>query len=209
MGRTDRWDYQLYFQEEGVAEKELEADVSRTMNAFVRAAADPVPGAQPGLSTRNVRKRGGILVGLPQHVPRSKLLPEEDLRAYVAAFSRTGFRGPLNWFVLVQLLPFCVVVTSRPPSPLPLRYRNLDVNWRWDEEELVEGKQILCPALMVTAGNDAVLTPEMSEGMEERVPHLTRAHSKHCSHWTQFEEPVWLAHTLLQWLKEAAPLARL
>lgn len=87
------------------------------------------------------------------------------------------------------------------------RYRNLEANWRW--EESVASKRLMMPALMVTAGGDLVLTPRMSEGMEEMVPNLTRAHAEECSHWTQFEKPEWLAQVLVGWVAKVAPLARL
>ena len=179
-----RFDYQVYFQEDRAVE-ELNADVSRTINAFIRTnkAVDRIPGAQRALSTRNVRKRGGVLVGLPDAIPRSSLLPSPVYEEYVAAFSKKGFRGPLNW------------------------YRNYGANWEWDGE--VADKKLMMPALMVTGGGDTVLTPRMSEGMEELVPNLTRAHHDTCSHWTQFEEPEWLSGVLVEWLAKEAPLAKL
>ncbi|KAG8538858.1 hypothetical protein GDO81_021946 [Engystomops pustulosus] len=50
---------------------------------------------------------GGLFVGLPQEVPRSRILSEPELQFYVSQFKKSGFRGPLNW------------------------YRNMDRTWEW------------------------------------------------------------------------------
>ena len=94
-----RYDYQLYFWEDRSI-KELEADVQRTLTAFIRSdrPVDVIPGAHKAISTRNVRERGGVLVGLPKQIPPSSLLPPNVLREYVAAFKRKGFAGPLYWY---------------------------------------------------------------------------------------------------------------
>src|SRR6266853_6665132 len=60
-------------------------------------------------------------------------------------------------------------------------------SWEWGAQ--VVGKHVLQPALMVTAGKDGVLTPDMADGMERWVPNLTRGHIEQCGHWTQQEEP--------------------
>ncbi len=65
-------------------------------------------------------------------------------------------------------------------------YRNMDANWR-AAADLPE--RIELPALMVCAEHDPVLTPAMSEGMEARVPNLTRVLVEDCGHWTQQEQP--------------------
>ena len=48
-------------------------------------------------------------------------------------------------------------------------YRNLDRNW---EHAAALPATVDVPGLMVSAADDPVLTPAMSEGMEERVPNL-------------------------------------
>ncbi|XP_032990150.1 bifunctional epoxide hydrolase 2 isoform X1 [Rhinolophus ferrumequinum] len=95
------FDYQLYFQEPGVAEAELEQNLNRTFKAFFRASDEVF------LSTKNVREAGGLLVRTPENPSPSKLLTEEDIQFYVQQFKKSGFRGPLNW------------------------YRNIDKNWKW------------------------------------------------------------------------------
>jgi pimeloyl-ACP methyl ester carboxylesterase len=66
-------------------------------------------------------------------------------------------------------------------------YRNMDRNWelsaQWAE------RTIDVPCLMISGANDPVLTPAMADGMEERVPNLTKVVIDDCGHWTQQERP--------------------
>ena len=169
-----RFDYQLYFQEPGVAEAELGADVRRTFTLMLRSSK-PEDRIDALAGTAGVRERGGLLVGMPADAERSVMLTEADLQTFADAYERTGFRGGLNW------------------------YRNHVRNWEWSAA--VEGRQIAQPALMVTAGKDPVLTPEMSHGMEEHIPNLTRGHIENCAHWTQQEAPEELNRILVDWLR--------
>lgn len=95
------FDYQLYFQEPGVAEAELEQDLSRTFRSFFRASDEAF------LAVNSVRERGGLFVNTPQQPDLSKMTSEEDIQFYVQQFKKSGFRGPLNW------------------------YRNMEANWKW------------------------------------------------------------------------------
>ncbi|XP_042304702.1 bifunctional epoxide hydrolase 2 [Sceloporus undulatus] len=169
------FDYQLYFQEPGVAEAELEKDVSRFLKTMVRSTRreDRMEGAF--LDIRNVRARGGLLVGLPEDPPPSSLLPEPVLQYYVQQFQKSGLRGPVNW------------------------YRNMEANWRWNASAW--GRKIRVPALMVTAGKDVVLHPRMSKDMEEQIPQLSRGHIEECGHFTQMERPAAVNKILIEWLE--------
>ncbi|XP_004579142.2 bifunctional epoxide hydrolase 2 [Ochotona princeps] len=95
------FDYQLYFQEPGVAEAELEQNLSRTFKSFFRASEEGF------LLVNKVRERGGLFVGTPENPSLSRIVTEEDIQYYVQQFQKSGFRGPLNW------------------------YRNIDRNWQW------------------------------------------------------------------------------
>ncbi len=168
-----RFDYQLYFQEPGVAEAELSANVRRVFTLLLRTSK-PVDGMDALAGTAGVRERGGLFVGAPETAPRSIMLTEEDLDTFVETFERTGFRGGLNW------------------------YRNHGRNWEWSGT--LPEENINQPALMVTAGRDPVLLPAMSHGMEDWIPNLSRGHIEECGHWTQQEEPDELNKILLEWL---------
>lgn len=95
------FDYQLYFQEPGVAEAELEKDLNRTFRSFFRTFDEPL------LAVNKVRKSGGLFVKVPQQPSLSRIMTEEDIQFYVQQFKKSGFRGPLNW------------------------YRNINANWKW------------------------------------------------------------------------------
>lgn len=95
------FDYQLYFQEPGVAEAELEENLSRTFRSFFRASDEAF------LAVDKVRERGGLFAQTPQQPGLSRIISEEDIQVYVQQFRKSGFRGPLNW------------------------YRNMEANWKW------------------------------------------------------------------------------
>jgi pimeloyl-ACP methyl ester carboxylesterase len=168
--------YILYFQEPGVAEKELERDVRRTLRGFYQ---DP-----PNISAEEIRKMppgvfgqagGGILDRLVD-APHGKFLTDEDFNVFVKAFEKTGFRGGLNW------------------------YRNIDRNW---EESASLTQKVNQPALMITAELDVVLRPEMAEGMTTWVPNLRKTVLiKGSGHWTQQEKPREVNAAILEFLAD-------
>ncbi|XP_042186185.1 bifunctional epoxide hydrolase 2 [Oncorhynchus tshawytscha] len=168
------FNYQLYFQDPGVAETEMEKDLARTFKIFFHGSGDE--DNVPTINTAGVCARGGLFVGLPDEIPRSSILSETALQFYITQFKDKGFRGPLNW------------------------YRNVVSNWKWLCSR--PRAKLLMPALMVTAGKDPVLLPVFSRGMENMIPNLTRGHIEECGHWTQMERPSELNTILISWLKD-------
>jgi pimeloyl-ACP methyl ester carboxylesterase len=61
------------------------------------------------------------------------------------------------------------------------------------------------PALMISAVNDVVLPPSLSEGMERYVPDLEKVLIRDCGHWTQQEKPEETNAAMLDWLKRRFP----
>jgi len=114
-----------------------------------------------------------FLSNFPKTPPRSKLLTDEEFDAYVENFKKNGFRGGLNY------------------------YKTSHTNWL-EEENLPT--LIQNDALMITAGQDKILTPNMTLGMEKLVPKLKRAHIEEASHWVQHEQTDLLNTILLDWL---------
>jgi pimeloyl-ACP methyl ester carboxylesterase len=169
MPRTgDAVFYQLYFQEPGVAEAELEADVRASVRgSLMRLSGDappgvgsfamvPVPG---GLRSRAQAAEQAVLPGW---------LTEADIDFYTGEFTRTGFRGGLNW------------------------YRNIDRNW----EILAPfaGAKVTVPALYVAGERDLVLAfsgaSELVANLKTFVPGLRETIMlPGCGHWTQQERP--------------------
>ncbi|XP_056157138.1 bifunctional epoxide hydrolase 2 [Lampris incognitus] len=168
------FDYQIYFQNPGVAEAELEQDLERTLKVFFSSSEETV--SRPVIRTTGVCARGGLLVGLPEEIPLSSILTEASLQYYVSQFKASGLRGPLNW------------------------YRNVERNWKWMCSR-PRGK-LMMPALMVTTGKDPVLLPVFSKGMEEMIPNLTRGHIEECGHWTLMEKPAEVNKILIRWLQD-------
>jgi pimeloyl-ACP methyl ester carboxylesterase len=117
---------------------------------------------------------GGLLDRLPD-APHGAFLSDADFAVYVDAFSRSGFRGGLNW------------------------YRNFDFNWETTAYQV--GAVITPPALMITAELDPVLRPAMADGMEAFVPDLEKHLIRDCGHWTQSEKPDELNRAMTGWLK--------
>ncbi len=100
------------------------------------------------------------------------LLTPAELDVYAAAFSASGFRGPINW------------------------YRNWTHNWR--EMEGVD-QAIDVPTLFIGAINDVVIPLQHIEGMKPLVSDLT-LHMLECGHWTQQERPADVNRLILEWL---------
>lgn len=160
----DQFFYQLYFQEPGVAEAELEYDVRATMRRFLFSVSGDAAGSdrwQPVLL--NPEARLFEQMGDPVFLP--SWLTEADVDYYTAEFTRTGFRGGLNW------------------------YRNIDRNW-----ELLaaySGARISQPTLFLWGDRDPSL--EMAgvhkriEQMQQVVPALHKMVLPGCGHWIQQE----------------------
>jgi pimeloyl-ACP methyl ester carboxylesterase len=85
--------YQLYFQEEGVAEAELERDVRLSLRKIYFS----ISGDAPSLDSWLTRPETATLLEAfvdPPSFP--EWLTKEDLNYFVENFSNGGFRGPIN-----------------------------------------------------------------------------------------------------------------
>src|SRR3954466_10431714 len=87
--------YQVYFQEPGVAERELEADVADTMRRLLIGSSGDRPPGGDHLGPRGPPGGGGFLDVLRAGDPLPPWLTQEDLDVYVAELTRTGFTGGL------------------------------------------------------------------------------------------------------------------
>ncbi len=114
---AEKFFYQLYFQEEGVAEAELEADL-RTALKKIYYWGTGAPEAVQAMAAKGADEP--LLLGLPLPDPFPAWLTDEDLDYYVEAFARGGFRGPLNRYRAQQrdweLLPQLAELTVDQPS---------------------------------------------------------------------------------------------
>ena len=88
-----RFFYQKYFQEEGVAERELEADPEQSLRKIYFSLSGDAP-LDDWLKEKSETKL--LLDELDSPDPFPDWLSDSDLRIYAEAFERGGFRGPLN-----------------------------------------------------------------------------------------------------------------
>jgi pimeloyl-ACP methyl ester carboxylesterase len=179
--------YQLYFQEPGVAEAELERDPEVTLRRMLfGVSGDAGRGSGPsGGAVAMVRRNGGFVSQMADPVALPGWLTPADIEFYAGEFRRSGFRGPLNW------------------------YRNIDRNW-----ELLapfRGAKINVPALYVAGDRDLVVSfPGMSQvvaSLKQFVPGLRQTMMlPGCGHWTQQERASEVNAAMLEFLS-ALPAA--
>lgn len=88
--------YMRYFQQIGAPERELEADVAQSLRRVFHALSGDAP-ADTWMRPRPID--APLLPGLPEP-PDGKLsfMEDDEFRAYVRAFERGGFFGPLSWY---------------------------------------------------------------------------------------------------------------
>jgi epoxide hydrolase A/B len=139
--------YQLYFQEPGVAEAEYDPNARAVCRVGrIMISGDAPPGTRPfGMVPRQGGLAAGMASALLNPPPLPAWLTQADVDYYTAEFTRTGFRGGLNW------------------------YRNIDRNW-----ELMapfDGLPITVPALFMAGERDPVMK---FPGMERHVAELRK-----------------------------------
>lgn len=175
----DTFFYILYFQEPGVAEAELEADVARSMRLFMYAASGDMPRPAADDATFWQKKKGAkFLDGLPEPEKLPAWLSQEDLDYYVGEFTRKGFRGPLN------------------------RYRNIDGDWELLPE--LQGAKLEQPSVFIAGEADGVLVmnPTGIETMKQNAPKLTKVVLvPKFGHWVQQEAPEATSAAMIEFLK--------
>lgn len=180
MPRTaDAQFYQLYFQEPGVAEAELERDPHVALSTMLYGASGDAPRSFGG-DVGMVARGSGFLRGASAPAPLPAWLGEHDLDFYVDEFRRTGFRGALNW------------------------YRNIDRNWQLLAP--FPAAPVTVPALYVAGDRDMVVNfPGMDQllaNMKRFVPRLSKTVMlAGCGHWTQQERPAEVNAALIEFLR--------
>ena len=177
---TDRglFFYQIYFQDEGPPEAELEADPAEAIRKFYYAISGDAPAG-----TWPIDKKHGdtLLHRLPEPDMPLPWLSEEDVAYYDAQFRKSGFRGPLNRYR--NWHRDHAYLSAHPSSPI-----------------------IGQPSLYIGGTEDLVLKMfpgDMIVAMKESLADLRGAELLDgCGHWTQQERPVEVSERLLSWLAE-------
>jgi pimeloyl-ACP methyl ester carboxylesterase len=164
--------YMRTFQEPGVGEAILEADVEHTFRSMLRGRGytrQQFDSAPPEIQA----VPAGVFVGDPQ-LFGEPIVSEEELAHYVDVYSRTGFTGGLNW------------------------YRALRTDW---EEAQGSDYRIDKPALMITAADDWFFPAGSTEGMSDLLPQLEEHVIPDAGHWLQQEKPAEVNALLVPWLQ--------
>lgn len=171
----DNFFYILYFQEPGVAEAELEADVNTTIRKLYFSASGDVERTADLVEPRPAATTK-FLDGMVDPEALPAWLTEADLAFFAGEFQRAGFRGGLNW------------------------YRNLDRNW-----ELMgawRNAKVTVPALFITGEKDPVrgFAPEAT--IRQNVPNLKDLILvPGAGHWVQQERPEEVNKAVIDFLK--------
>jgi epoxide hydrolase A/B len=175
--------YQLYFQQPGIAEAELERDPHATVRTLLYSASgDAGHGAWAADGPVGmVSRKGGLLTGMTNPSSLPGWLVESDINTYAGAFAGTGFRGGLNW------------------------YRNIDRNW-----ELLAafaGSRVTVPALYIAGDRDIVVRlpgmRQLTANLAMLVPQLRDTIMlPGCGHWTQQERSAEVNEAIIRFLRD-------
>jgi pimeloyl-ACP methyl ester carboxylesterase len=171
--------YRLYFQEPGVAEADLEADVHRSVLGFMYTICGDIVADGVHESGWDGHFPAGETITdqlvVPERLP--SWLTTEDVAFYVSEMERTGYRGGLNWYRNINALPAIL-------APF--------VGATIDQPALYLGGE-----LDVIAGN----TPEALAALPETVPGLRRSEVfAGAGHWLQQERPAEVNAALVDFL---------
>ena len=167
--------YQVYFQDEGVGEAELEANPAETIRKFYYAISGDAPeGTWPVGKPHGAK----LLDDLPEPLLPLPWLSEEDVAYYASQFEASGFRGPLN------------------------RYRNHHRDHALLTS--LDDNRIHQPSLFIGGTKDLVLKMFPGDPIEAMKPHMPNLQGCHilegCGHWTQQERADEVNVILRDWL---------
>jgi pimeloyl-ACP methyl ester carboxylesterase len=163
--------YMRTFQEPGVGEAILEADVGHTFRSMMRGVG--MTRAEFEAAPKEIQEvPAGVFVSDPQ-LFGEPLGSEEDLAFYVDVYERTGFTGGLNW------------------------YRAL----RKDFEEAQGSDYVVDkPALLVYSTDDWFFPAAAYDGLDAYLPQLEQHAIESAGHWVQMEKPDEVNTYLVDWL---------
>ena len=174
----DKFFYILYFQEQGVAEKEFDANIRETLLRiyFSLSAAGSERATQFVASDnpKTAEKYFDTTI-LPEKVP--DWLSETDLAYYVSRYEKEGFRGIINW------------------------YRCLDIYW--ERTPHLAGKKITQPTYFIAGKNDPIT--HMVRKAIKRLPTIVEdlrgvEFFDNCGHWISCEQTELLNEKLLEFV---------
>jgi pimeloyl-ACP methyl ester carboxylesterase len=175
--------YQDYFQTPGIAEDELERNIRSTVRTLLYSVSGDAPPSEIAPVPEGVgmvSRQAGFLATMINPPSLPPWISEDDANVYIEQFSRSGYRGGLNW------------------------YRNISRN-----RELLaafDGLKVGVPALYIAGDRDLVLA---FPGMDRVIADLSRSAPflqqtiilPGCGHWTQQERAVEVNSAIIDFLK--------
>jgi pimeloyl-ACP methyl ester carboxylesterase len=166
--------YVAWFQEDGTPEAYMDQHVETIVRNTLRTSAPlaEIHAAAFADGKLNMNPFWNI-ENAP--VTGNPLPSETDIERYIEQFTRTGFRGGINW------------------------YRNIDRNAA--DHPGVGIDPIDAPCLMLTAELDPALRPSFAEGMEDRCSDLEIHLIENAGHWVQQEQAEVFNDHLVRWLQ--------
>jgi pimeloyl-ACP methyl ester carboxylesterase len=174
----DRQYYRLYFQEPGVAEADLEADIERTVRGFLYSISGDV--VTDGIFDRGWDGYFPMGQDFMQQLIVPEVLPpwlsEDDVKFYAAELTHSGFHGGLSW------------------------YRNYD-----SQPAILSpfvGTTITAPAMYISGKNDLIAAnPPALQKFPTSLPGLRGVHVlPDAGHWIQQERPEQVNDALVAFL---------
>ncbi len=171
-----RFFYQVYLQDEGVAEAELEADIPSALRRLYHALS----GDSPRDAWPEDKVHGDTLLHrLEDPGKPPEWMSQKDFDCIAASHARTGFRGGMNL------------------------YRNFRRDFVWLQQ--FAQRRIEQPALFIAGDRDPALRlfrGNLEARMRHHVPGLRGYYIlQGCGHWTQQERANTVNRLLTQWLK--------
>jgi pimeloyl-ACP methyl ester carboxylesterase len=169
--------YWFQFQEPGVAEAQFERDPRASLRRMLYSISGDAPRETRELTLQPGK---GWLANTidPEHLPA--WLTEADLDHMAAEFSRSGFRGGLNW------------------------YRNIDRNWELTAPWA--GASIHQPALFLAGSVDPIITSGSGAAAVHALPHTVPGLQRTLTidgagHFIQQERPRIVNEALIEFLR--------
>lgn len=171
--------YVLMFQDSDKADRLMALDVARTFRSFLRKGViTQAEYKKLPPEARHLDFISGLEKPAPATLHGEAILSDAELAVFVENYKRTGFTPGINW------------------------YRNLSRNWK---AGLAIDQTVKVPALMISAEDDFVLSPAMTDGMDAHIPDLEKHVIPACGHWSQQEKPEEVNRLMLDWLKRRLP----
>jgi pimeloyl-ACP methyl ester carboxylesterase len=176
----DRFFYQIYFQEPGVAEKELETDVPASLRTIYYWISGEGVTSRAGMPKVDKAPNATLLEGLSDPDPLPPWLTAADIAYYAGEFEKSGFRGPIN------------------------RYRNSELDFA--QQEAIADRKIEQPSAFIAGSLDPVLKfipgVDLVAVMRDKVSDLRLVRIiDGAGHWVQQERPEEVNAALLEFLK--------